>query len=211
MPVPHKPTTSESVVDAILCLIGDSKLAIGDVIPPERELCWRKAPRTMSVISSRQGSGTRIIPPSSRLLESRRVWVYPADPEAAGQSIEARMRRDAEAAQHSARRRSTADTRHLGAVPERMRSSVDSAEDFSAADIGSDEAVASLACYRVLVRRNTQRPRAAVNAVHGHEPVLEAIVAERPELARRAMPNHLSDQLETLSALNGIPVSEPEI
>jgi GntR family transcriptional activator of glc operon len=163
---PDKQLLPERVARQIEAMILDGSLAVGQSLPPERELCDKlsvsrnslrealKELRARGVIETRRGSGTRVAffqefhpsTPLQSLLQNH--------PDTLHSLLEVRRTLEGEAAYYAAERANAADLEALRAVYEPLvadHSDADLPEGHAARDIAFHQAIYSAAHNPVLL------------------------------------------------------------
>ena len=162
----NRPLLPERVARQIEAMILDGSLAVGQRLPPERELCARltvsrnslrealKELRARGVIETRRGSGTRVaffqeLHPSTPLQS-----LLQNHPDTLQSLLEVRRTLEGQAAYNAAERATEADLEALRAVYEPLvatRAEADLPEDHAARDIAFHQAIYSAAHNPVLL------------------------------------------------------------
>jgi GntR family transcriptional repressor for pyruvate dehydrogenase complex len=209
---------TEEIADQIERLILDNELAVGDALPPERELAsqlhvsrniLREAFSMLAqkgLLEVRPGSGTYVARPSAEFLSDTLAFYVRFNPTAFLKLVEARRSLEVEIAGLAAERAAVTDCQSIMSYLEEMEQVIKRPEAYIEADIRFHEALAKAADNEILelllkaiqgiLRANIRvlaqhHPTAVEEAMAYHRRIAQAVQQHAPVEARLAMREHL--------------------
>jgi GntR family transcriptional repressor for pyruvate dehydrogenase complex len=224
--IPREATLTDRVTDQIEHLIVANHLQPGDHLPPERELAQqfgvsrtvvREAIRALvakSLLEARPGGGTVVRAPTAEAVaQSMRLFLRAGQTELNYDKVhEVRRLLEVEIAGLAAKRRTDEDLERMETILNEV-SSVGSDRDLLAEnDVNFHAALArathnelfsllldSIADIMLTVRQlGFSVPGMPARTLKYHQAIFEQVKAGNPELARRAMTEHLVEAEETI-------------
>jgi GntR family transcriptional repressor for pyruvate dehydrogenase complex len=212
-------SAAERIVDNIIQLIRERKLAQGDKLPPERELCQivgvsrpilreaLKALQVLGIIDVRQGSGAFVRQLSPQEIVEHLDVVFHLDKSLYHDLYEARKILEAETARAACGKMTSEE---LDAIERNIREAeecVDDAADFARLDIEMHEMIMQAAGNRVvpvfmrsimklsnLARHETNaRSEIRLKTAQDHRLILEALKSGNGQAAAEAMALHITN------------------
>lgn len=224
----ERPSTATIVARRLLSHVLSGELAVGDRLPPERDLAaaldvGRSAVREatqalglLGLLEVRPGAGTYVRATTSELLPRTLEWGLLLGDRGTRDLIETRIAVEVQIARLAAQRCTPADAEALATLIDRMRAAVPAgaqavveqgvAFHLALAEVARNQALAGLlGNLTELLRVWSQRLRAAGTPddvmrlrIEQHEAVLDACRAGDPEAADAAMREHLRSSWERL-------------
>lgn len=215
----RKSVLSEEIADRILSLIKERELQPGDKLPPERELAsamgvsrpsLREALRAlaiMRVVEIRQGDGTYITSLQPKSLIAHLDFVFSLDDSTFLQLMEARKVLEPGIAAIAAERISAEQVAKLERNIATSIRDLDIHTALLQADVSLHEQIAQACCNPILERlmasvsalgrasraRTVEIPEVPEQVVRDHRAIVQALKANDPAAARKAMLQHLEN------------------
>jgi GntR family transcriptional repressor for pyruvate dehydrogenase complex len=220
----RKQAIAEEVSSRLLSLIQQRQLTPGDKLPSERDLAasmevsrssLREALRAlamMNIIETRQGDGTYVTSLEPGLLVEHLDFVLSLDRSAMHHLFEVRRIVEVGIAEFAARRATDAQIAELEELLEKASQSTSDAEAFLRVDLAIHDLIAAAAGNPLLSRIMSSlsrlglasRQRTGVlrsvreQSLVDHAAIVDAIRAQDPEAAARAMMYHLDHVEKTI-------------
>ncbi len=224
----NKVSISEEIAQQILDLISSGKLAPGQRLPSERELCknfgaarssLREALRGLSmigVLTARVGEGTSVAADGGKFLGKIMEWRLITEKHDIENLLEVRVALEGIAAANVARAGNQADIARLSTLLAKMKSSVKDKKQFAALDLEFHVTLAKASGNSLLFDLISMIRNQLVTALEKlllphvrpltykeHAAIVEAIEQRDPDRARDAMHTHLQSSLARHRATMG--------